>query len=66
MTSFGWKRKATCLDKPGSKGSSGAFSDEQQVDDNQDDLDPDFDWIAMAKKKKFDALEVSSVFSSVK
>ena len=58
MTSFGWKRKASCLDKPGAKSSSGAFSEDQQVDNNsQDDLDPDLDWIAVAKKKKFDALE---------
>ena len=55
MTSFGWKRKASCLDKAGSK-TSGAFSEGEQVEDSEE-LDPDFDWIAVAKRKKFEALE---------
>ena len=54
MTSFGWKKKSSNFDR---KRKTKAFDPGEQVEDSDDNLDPDFDWISVAKKKKLDALE---------
>merc|ERR1712133_141581 len=54
MTSFGWKKKSSNFDR---KRKTKAFDPGEQVDDTDDKVGPDFDWINVAKKKKLDALE---------
>ena len=52
MTSFGWKRKVPLnSDSKHSKW----FDESNQI--NTEDEDEDFDWIAVAKRKKLEALE---------
>jgi len=52
MTSFGWKRKVSGnITRPATK----AFEENEQV--GEEVVDPDFDWIAEAKRQKFEALE---------
>ena len=54
MTSFGWKRKFSGnIKKPAT--AAKAFDENEQVE--EEDVDPDFDWIAQAKRQKFEALE---------
>ena len=50
---FGWKRKA-CELKSGPAPAEKAFKPEEQSEEAED---PDFDWVALTKKKKVDALE---------
>ena len=50
---FGWKRKA-CELKGGPATAEKAFKPEEQSEEVED---PDFDWVALTKKKKVDALE---------
>jgi len=54
MTSFGWKKKSSNFDR---KRKTKAFDPGEQVDDSEVEVDTDFDWINVAKKKKLDALE---------
>jgi len=54
MTSFGWKKKSSNVDR---KRKTKAFDPGEQVDDSEVEVDTDFDWINVAKKKKLDALE---------
>ena len=52
MTSFSWKRKATNnIVSTATK----AFEENEQVQEENDD--PDFDWISVAKRQKLEALE---------
>jgi len=52
MTSFGWKKKLSGnIKRPATK----AFEENEQV--GEEVVDPDFDWIAQAKRQKFEALE---------
>jgi len=50
---FGWKRKA-CELKGAPAPPEKAFKPEEQSEEVED---PDFDWVALTKKKKVDALE---------
>lgn len=50
MTSFGWKRKAPDKIEVAQK----AFQPQEQPDEKED---PDFDWVAVNKKKRFEPLE---------
>eukprot|EP00092_Neocalanus_flemingeri_P038131 GFUD01041503.1.p1 GENE.GFUD01041503.1~~GFUD01041503.1.p1 ORF type:complete len:201 (-),score=70.43 GFUD01041503.1:266-868(-) len=51
MTSFSWKRKATLNITNTTK----AFDENEQV--QEENSDPDFDWISVAKRQKLEALE---------
>ena len=54
MTSFGWKRKVGGnIKKPSNI--TQAFEEKEQIE--EDSADPDIDWIALAKRKKLEALE---------
>jgi len=55
MTTFGWKRKIGL----NSNQALSAFSETNQVEDSE--LDPEFDWISEAKKRKFAALEDNQI-----
>ena len=55
MTSFGWKRKSSRIQKTDSK--VRAFATAEQADDDNDTTKEDFDWIAEAKKRRVEALE---------
>jgi len=50
---FGWKRKTNELRASGAPAEK-AFKPEEQ---SEEVVDPDFDWVALTKKKKLDALE---------
>ena len=55
MTSFGWKRKSSQLSS-----APAVFSPPDQDDHDKDEeeaSDPDFDWIAVAKRRRVAALE---------
>lgn len=56
MTTFGWKRK---IGQVNSNQALGAFSGTNQVEDSE--VDPEFDWISEAKKRKFAALEDNQI-----
>ena len=51
---FGWKRKASELKGAPAAAPEKAFKPEEQSEEVED---PDFDWVALTKKKKVDALE---------
>ena len=53
MTSFGWKRKASSVQKTDNKVT--AFDNSEQIEDDNDS--EDFDWISVAKKRRIEALE---------
>ena len=55
MTSFGWKRKSSSIQKTDSK--VRAFATAEQAEDDNDTTKEDFDWIAEAKKRRVEALE---------
>ena len=50
---FGWKRKTNEL-RASVAPAEKAFKPEEQSEEVED---PDFDWVALTKKKKLDALE---------
>ena len=54
MTSFGWKRKSSQLSS-----APAVFSppDQDDHDKEEEASDPDFDWIAVAKRRRVAALE---------
>ena len=55
MTSFGWKRKSSQLSS-----APAVFSPPDQDDQDKEEeeaSDPDFDWIAVAKRRRVAALE---------
>ena len=56
MTSFGWKRKSSQLSS-----APAVFTppdqDDQDKEEEEEVSDPDFDWIAVAKRRRVAALE---------
>eukprot|EP00090_Calanus_glacialis_P023571 TRINITY_DN36437_c0_g1_i1.p1 TRINITY_DN36437_c0_g1~~TRINITY_DN36437_c0_g1_i1.p1 ORF type:complete len:201 (+),score=64.08 TRINITY_DN36437_c0_g1_i1:39-641(+) len=61
MTSFSWKRKAT----KNIVNTTRAFEENEQV--KEESVDPDFDWMSVAKKQKLEALEDNkALFSRLK
>ena len=54
MTSFGWKRKSSQLSS-----APAVFTPDQDDQDKEEEeaSDPDFDWIAVAKRRRVAALE---------
>jgi len=57
MTSFGWKRKIG--QKVKSSQPLTGFIESEQTE--EPDVDPDFDWITLAKQKRFAALEDNKI-----
>ena len=55
MTSFGWKRKSSSLNKSDKK--EKAFDSGEQDEDDKEINSDDFDWISVAKKRRVEALE---------
>ena len=55
MTSFGWKRKASSLQK--TDNNMRAFETAEQVEDDNNGNVDEFDWISVAKKRRVEALE---------
>jgi len=64
MTSFGWKRKVPLNS---STTRSRLFDESNQINTEAEGEEEDFDWIAVAKKKKLEALEDNkALFSRLK
>jgi len=57
MTSFGWKKKTLLAGKQ--EKLEPVFHEKEQLE--EEEVDPDFDWVAEAKKRKVIALEDNSI-----